>query len=51
VTQEEIARALGVSRPAVTRYEAGARTPRGALLADYKDLLDRLAAAAFEVRP
>lgn len=42
ITQEEIAGALGVSRPAISRWESGARTPRGERLLDYIELLDQL---------
>lgn len=44
LTQREIAEALDVSRVCVTRYETGARTPRGDELDRYLELLDRLAA-------
>lgn len=46
LTQSELARALGTTRPTVTRYETGTRTPRGETLLRYLDLLDRLAAEA-----
>ncbi len=42
-TQQEIGDALGVSRVAVTRWDAGTRTPRGELREAYIELLDRLA--------
>ncbi len=42
LSQLDLAAYLGVSRPSVTRYENGRRTPRGALLERYRDLLDRL---------
>jgi transcriptional regulator with XRE-family HTH domain len=44
LSQEAIAGVLGISRPAVTRWESGARTPRGAALVQYVELLNRLAA-------
>ena len=43
VSQEAVAQMLDVSRPTVTRWESGRRTPRGALLRGYADLLERLA--------
>lgn len=43
LTQAAVAEALGVRRSAVTRWESGARSPRGALLEQYVLLLDRLA--------
>lgn len=42
LTQAEVAAALGVDRSAVSRWEAGARIPRGRALDRYKQLLDRL---------
>ena len=42
MTQAEVAGALGVGRPAVTRYESGARSPRGDVRLVYVDLLERL---------
>jgi DNA-binding transcriptional regulator YiaG len=45
LSQDEVASVLGVSRPAVTRWETGKRTPRGLMLTQYVELLDRLAAA------
>ena len=42
VTQEEIAIVVGVSRPAVSRWESGARHPRGEQLDRYLDALDAL---------
>lgn len=44
LSQAAIAGVLGISRPAMTRWELGQRTPRGAALARYSELLDRLAA-------
>ncbi len=44
LAQREIADALGVGRTAVTRYETGARDPRGPLRLAYVDLLEQLAA-------
>lgn len=43
ISQQTIALALGVTRAAVAKYEAGARTPRGAVLRAYVDILDRFA--------
>jgi HTH-type transcriptional regulator/antitoxin MqsA len=45
LTQQDVALAIGVSRPTVSRYEAGQRTPRRDHLHDYLTLLDRLAQA------
>ena len=42
LSQYELAAAIGVSRPAVTRWEAGQRSPRGDLAERYADALDRL---------
>ena len=44
ISQGAIARALGVSRAAVCRWESGLRTPVGTHLDTYVDLLTRLAA-------
>jgi len=44
LSQDDVASVLGVSRPAITRWETGKRTPRGPLLTQYVELLDRLAA-------
>lgn len=41
--QADIARALGVSAAAVSRWESGARRPRGEAGEAYLELLDRLA--------
>jgi DNA-binding transcriptional regulator YiaG len=43
LSQAAVATYLEVTRPAVTLWEAGKRTPRGPKLAAYNDLLDRLA--------
>jgi transcriptional regulator with XRE-family HTH domain len=43
VVQEDLARALGVQTATISRWESGARTPRGGLLDRYLDALDRLA--------
>jgi transcriptional regulator with XRE-family HTH domain len=43
LSQDELAGVLGVSRPAVTRWELGQRTPRGDLAERYAAALDRLA--------
>ena len=42
LSQDVIARALGVSAVTVCRWERGARTPSRRLTAAYADLLDRL---------
>jgi DNA-binding transcriptional regulator YiaG len=42
LTQENIAEALGGDRASVSRWESGQRSPRGAMLDAYADLLDRL---------
>jgi DNA-binding XRE family transcriptional regulator len=42
ITQREVANAIGVSRQAVARYEAGDRTPSGEACEQYIDLLQRL---------
>lgn len=44
LTQAEVAEAIGVSRPAVVRWESGERTPRNPHLDKYVELLRRLAA-------
>ena len=44
LTQDEIATALGVERTAVSRWEAGLRTPRVEVLTRYLELLERLTA-------
>jgi transcriptional regulator with XRE-family HTH domain len=46
VTQEAVASAVGVSRPAISRYETGAATPRGDRLHRYLAVLQRLDAEA-----
>ena len=43
VVQEDLALSLGVKSATISRWENGARTPRGALLERYLDVLDRLA--------
>lgn len=43
LSQEDIARALGVTREAVVYWELGRRTPRPATAVRYLKLLDRLA--------
>lgn len=44
VTQQDVAHLLRVSRPTVTRWESGLRSPRGDVLRRYADLLDVLVA-------
>jgi DNA-binding transcriptional regulator YiaG len=46
LTQLDLAAALGVSRPAVSRWEAGQREPRGELGLRYVEILDRLSREA-----
>ncbi len=46
VTQRQLADALGVSRPALTHWERGAREPRGLRRVDYAEALSILAAAS-----
>lgn len=43
LTQADLASVLGVGRPSVTRYETGAREPRGRVRLAYLDVLERLA--------
>jgi transcriptional regulator with XRE-family HTH domain len=43
LVQDDIAGAGGASRVAVSRWESGARTPRGETLRRYVETLDRLA--------
>lgn len=45
VSQAEVARVVGVSRTAVTRWEAGDRDPTGPRLRAYMQVLDRLSDA------
>lgn len=42
ITQERLARELGVQRVTVARWEAGTRRPRGARAVAYESLLARL---------
>jgi len=42
LTQQDVAAVLNVAQPAVARWESGDRTPRGAALDAYAELLDRL---------
>jgi DNA-binding transcriptional regulator YiaG len=44
LSQAEIAIALRVTRPTVSRWESGKREPRGRHHRDYQHLLDKLAA-------
>ncbi len=48
LTQEDIAEALGVDRASISRYEAGARVPRGPIAEAYIELLERLAREGLE---
>lgn len=48
LTQAEIAAAIGVERPTISRWESGLRSPRGPNAEAYADLLRGLAA---EVAP
>jgi transcriptional regulator with XRE-family HTH domain len=43
ISQQELADALGVSRPALSRWESGQRSPRGKSRGEYADALQRLA--------
>jgi transcriptional regulator with XRE-family HTH domain len=43
LSQRDLAEALGRTRPAVTRWESGERTPRGGDLVAYVALLQELA--------
>jgi HTH-type transcriptional regulator/antitoxin MqsA len=43
VSQDEVARVLGVNRVAVTRWESGQRVPRPVVRGRYVELLERLA--------
>lgn len=45
VTQGQLAQALGVSPPALSRWEAGTRTPRGEHRIEYAQALQALAAS------
>lgn len=42
LSQADLAQVLGVTRPAVTRWESGCRTPAGKLASDYAAVLERL---------
>jgi transcriptional regulator with XRE-family HTH domain len=44
ISVRQLAAAIGVSPAAVSRWETGLRTPRGAALETYSAALDRLAA-------
>lgn len=46
LSQRDVAEVLGVTRACVTRWETGAREPRGELLLRYAKLLQRLSAEA-----
>lgn len=43
LSQQQVADALGVRRPTVSRWETGARSPRGSALDAYLGVLRRLA--------
>ncbi len=43
LVQDDLARAVGVNRVTICRWETGARTPRGEVLRRYVEILDRLA--------
>ncbi len=42
LTQEDVAGSVGVRRESVSRWETGARTPRGSTLVAYAELLEAL---------
>jgi transcriptional regulator with XRE-family HTH domain len=44
LSQDQIARLLGVDRASVSRYESGERSPGAAIAERYLDILERLAA-------
>jgi transcriptional regulator with XRE-family HTH domain len=46
VSQESVARTLGVNRESIARWETGERRPRGELLSRYAALLAELERAA-----
>lgn len=46
LTQQELADAIGVTRAAISQWEAGTRTPRGSLLDRYVDAIRALRDAA-----
>lgn len=46
LTQQELADAVGVTRAAISQWEKGVRTPRGALLDRYVDALNAMREAA-----
>ncbi|WP_405597600.1 helix-turn-helix domain-containing protein [Streptomyces sp. NBC_01410] len=46
LTQQELADAIGVTRAAISQWEAGTRTPRGVLLDRYVDAIRELRDAA-----
>ncbi len=43
VTQQDVAREMGVHRMTIARWEAGSHQPRGARLVDYIRVLEMLA--------
>jgi transcriptional regulator with XRE-family HTH domain len=42
ISQQELADAIGVSRPALSRWETGSRSPRGSSRIAYAQALQRL---------
>lgn len=50
LTQADIAEVVGVTRECVARYELGQRTPRGAQLDAYLEVLAALAAEGATIR-
>jgi transcriptional regulator with XRE-family HTH domain len=48
LSQDDVARALGVTRAAVALWEQGSRTPRPVHLVPYLALLERLAAEGLQ---
>lgn len=48
VSQQAVARSLGVHRQTIARWESGERRPSGDLLRRYADLLERLERATMQ---
>jgi transcriptional regulator with XRE-family HTH domain len=43
LTQQDLAKCLGITTAAVSRYESGSREPRMVILDKYLDVIERLA--------